>query len=97
MAKTKSKSTQKKQVDKDQLTMMTLNFAHLIFLHGLVKNLFNQIDTTKSKDNSKMYSFLHDLLIMFEIYIDSVEKDDEIIEKFNYTPIEHETQKNDKK
>lgn len=75
--------------------IINLNLAHLLFLHGLTHALYQE-----TKDNSKsereMSNFLHDLIILFELYIDACEKHPELLDKFNYKPLKPQKNENEK-
>ncbi len=81
----KKSSTGKNTVTPETPKTMALNVIHLLFLHGLLL----QFRQSPGMDG-KMSDFLYDLLIMFEVYIDSVDTPDELLEKFNYSPLEEE-------
>ena len=79
-----SKTTQEKnstssKTDPNQMQMLTLNVVHLLFLHGLCSNFKKVEELEKSMD-----SFLHDIIIIMEMYIDSANVSPQLAEKFNY-------------
>lgn len=71
----------------DQRKTITLNVAHILFLHGLIKS-FPRADL---KDNT-MKQFLNELAFLLEIYIDGVDND-ELKAKFNYKNFKNGVQK----
>lgn len=76
-----TKTPQKTTAINPPKTQLSLNLAHLLFLHGMVAKFYELDDV-----DDQMKDFLHDLLVMFEIYIEQV-PNEKLFEKFNYSPI----------
>lgn len=68
-----------------KIDTMRLNVVHLLFIHGLLVNFYSVQGI-----DAKMKNFLHDLIIMFEIYIDSGNPSDELQKHFKYSPLKPE-------
>lgn len=69
----------------EQLDVMRLNVVHLLFLHGLLCKFYEAVN-----HEPKMQNFLHDLILMFEIYIDTGNPSEELVNQFNYQPLKTE-------
>lgn len=65
-----------------QAKSMALNLAHLLFLHGIINTMYQE-----KHQEQQLSEFLHDLLILFELYIESTNMDSDLLEKFNYSPL----------
>ena len=73
----------------NQLGVVHMNLVHLLFIHGMLANFYNQPETT-----GQLESFVHDLCLIHEYYIDNID-DDSLKEKMHYKPIK--TKDNEKK
>jgi hypothetical protein len=67
-----------------------VNLVHLLFIHGLLISFYNQQDL-----DHQLKSFVHDLLLIHEHYIDKVD-DEKLKEKMNYSPLPEEEPEEEK-
>lgn len=77
---------EKKEISQgnDKPKEMALNLAHVLFIHGTLRNLSDNVDFTNEPE---MERFVSELLIILEINIDSVKLDEALMKKFNYSPL----------
>ena len=72
------------------MQLMSLNLVHLVFIHGLLQTFYKQDIADR-----KLKSFVHDMALIFEMYIDGVDNE-ELKKEMNYTPIPEEEEEEQK-